>query len=193
MKCTRRNFGYTLIEVLISLGVFAMLSSIVYANFKYGNSAQNLTQAQKEFIQTVRSAQNLALTGTVPDSLGALPYGYGVVYEYPAGTQALIFATTAERVTYNAITDTIIQTVPMKTAVTLETCEPQGQAIPESCTPQAPCTCNIFFTSGDAIASITNGVGNPQTSIQTKLQNVATDRQKTVNINTQSGTIEVGP
>jgi len=192
MQFIKRNFGYTLIEVLISLGVFAMLSAIIFANYKYGNSAQNLTQAQKEFIQIVRSAQNSALTGTVPGSLDVLPYGYGVVYEYPAGTQALIFATTEERVIYN-VSDTIIQTVPMKTAITLESCEAQGLPPPGSCTPQAPCACNIFFTTGDAIASITNGEGDPQLSMQTKLQSAATGRQKTVNVNTQSGTVEAGP
>ena len=57
--------GFTLIEVIVSIGIFAMLTTLVYANFRQGEKQEELNQSALELADNLRRVQNLGMSGQV--------------------------------------------------------------------------------------------------------------------------------
>ncbi|MFA5069878.1 MAG: type II secretion system protein [Patescibacteria group bacterium] len=69
--------GFTLIEILISLGIFALLLGIIVNGFMSTKKIENIKQGALELVTNIQKAQNLALTGISHNN--AVPVGgYGV-------------------------------------------------------------------------------------------------------------------
>ncbi|MFH1366926.1 MAG: prepilin-type N-terminal cleavage/methylation domain-containing protein [Patescibacteria group bacterium] len=89
--------GFTLIEILISFGIFAILMGIVLSGFMDTRKLERLRQSALELVSTLQKAQNYALTGYAVS--GIVPVGgYGVHFNLdlvnPANTEYFIFADT---------------------------------------------------------------------------------------------------
>lgn len=56
---TLHERGFTMIELLVAVGVIAIISSIVFASV--GSKQKNLSRATQKFAQDIRRAQNLSL------------------------------------------------------------------------------------------------------------------------------------
>jgi prepilin-type N-terminal cleavage/methylation domain-containing protein len=52
--------GFTLIEVLVVAGIFALIASMIMADFRNGNRLQRLTAAADELAANIKKAQGLA-------------------------------------------------------------------------------------------------------------------------------------
>lgn len=61
----RRQGGFTLIEMLISLAIFAVVTAFVTANFRVGRQGDELRIASQLAASAVRRAQTAALAGQV--------------------------------------------------------------------------------------------------------------------------------
>jgi prepilin-type N-terminal cleavage/methylation domain-containing protein len=96
MEKYKRHFknGFTLIEILISFGIFAILMGIVLTGFMDTRKLEKLKQSAAELVSTLQKAQNYALTGYVSD--GVVPIGgYGVHFDLnPNNTNYFIYADT---------------------------------------------------------------------------------------------------
>lgn len=79
MKLPRshRN-GFTLIELMVVVGILALVSGIMIPSFSNYTRNQSLKQAQENFKSDLRSIQNRALTGTGSDKT------YGTTPPLPA-------------------------------------------------------------------------------------------------------------
>lgn len=110
--------GFTMIEMLISLSIFAVVTAFVTANFRAGRQSDELRQSTQLLATAIRRAQTMALTGqTVPYCQGGtndmkvcpngtnpecgggtcvrdLPKGYGIHLTTVAATaaKAVLFA-----------------------------------------------------------------------------------------------------
>jgi prepilin-type N-terminal cleavage/methylation domain-containing protein len=105
--------GFTILELIVSLAIFAMMTALVLS--KYGNFNQNilLTNLAYDVALTVRNAQSYGLnvkssTRTANDF--SKPYGvYFSKAASPANTTIIFFTDTNSNDVYTAGTDAIIQ------------------------------------------------------------------------------------
>ncbi len=74
---SHRN-GFTLIELMVVVGILALISGIMIPSFSNYTRNQSLKQAQENFKSDLRSIQNRALTGTGSDKT------YGTTPPLPA-------------------------------------------------------------------------------------------------------------
>lgn len=82
MKLPRSvNKGFTLVELMIVVGILAIVSGIMIPSFSTYTRNQTLKQAQENLKSDLRSAQNKALTGTGSDTLiNGNPVLYWAIY-----------------------------------------------------------------------------------------------------------------
>lgn len=66
--------GFTLIEILISISIFSLLSSFVVANYQANEKAKRLKNQAQLIVSGLERAQNMALTGEAV--AGIVPLGY---------------------------------------------------------------------------------------------------------------------
>jgi len=63
MKHTHKTTGFTLIEVLIVIGILGMMLTATYAPYSHYQKKALLKQWQKEIVQSIYEARNLAING----------------------------------------------------------------------------------------------------------------------------------
>jgi prepilin-type N-terminal cleavage/methylation domain-containing protein len=69
------NLGFTLIELMISIAIFAILSSMVLVNFRANDKVHNLKNQAMLVLDGIKTAQTSALSGRLVDN--SLPDSYG--------------------------------------------------------------------------------------------------------------------
>ncbi len=109
MDILKKNKGFTVMELLISLSIFIVITLLVISNFRIGDKRSRLRLHAQEVASALRDAQNLALTATpLPD--GYVPAAYGVHFA-PNQNSYLIFAelSTPANYLYNEGVDIDIQ------------------------------------------------------------------------------------
>lgn len=73
--------GFTLIEMMIVVGVIAIVSGATMPSFVKYLDIQNLEQVRQDILSDLRSVQNKAMTGEAADQLiGAAPVAYWGVH-----------------------------------------------------------------------------------------------------------------
>lgn len=66
MKNTSKKIlGFTLIELIIAMGIFALLLGLSLANFRRGQKMDDLKQATEEMVSNIRQVQNLGMSGKI--------------------------------------------------------------------------------------------------------------------------------
>jgi len=79
LKNKKNNFGFTLIELIVSLSILMLLSSVGINMVKDFNGNQKLESAKEEILANLRLARNYAMTNQL--SIGAT----GVVFNLNNG------------------------------------------------------------------------------------------------------------
>lgn len=192
--------GFTVVEVLISVSVFAILSTMVVVNYRNGNKVQNLNQSVGIVEQTLRFAQNKALqsAGTQSCVSGTctlnVPKAFGVYFQYPAGKELIIFADTKNQSgqstpnnLYDVGQDEILEKRSLSNDIVLNSCQASAPACGVT-----PCSCSIAFTTntGDVFINATSG---SQVSANIELQNTKNTNKKNVLLNGITGVVEQDP
>lgn len=108
--------GFTLVEVLTTLFIIAILSGIIFANYRQSNRLYNLLRAANKLAQDIRVVQQMALT-TKQCCGGIIPYGYGVRLN-TGGTNYLLYADIDGSEDYND-GDAAIETVNFESGTTI--------------------------------------------------------------------------
>jgi len=67
LKFRRSRPGFTFFEVIISVGILVILSSVVLQSFIVARNRENTRQASLNFIEQARHAQTQSLTGQIGD------------------------------------------------------------------------------------------------------------------------------
>lgn len=147
-----RAAGFTLIEMLVSLSIFAVMTGFLMASFRTGKQADELRIASQVGMTVIRRTQTRALagstvkicrggsrdlkicpTGAAEDCPGGIcstevPLGYGVRFDTAAGASsaAIEYADTNGNMTYDDGEE--IQKTPLSTTpnVTVKTVTPSN-------------------------------------------------------------------
>lgn len=198
---------------MVSIAVIGLLATLVFANFRSGNNTQNLTATENELLERLRLVQNYALTGrsTLACDVGAqknfsctkdtdcpdgacrqnIPEYFGIHYTYPQGNKMIIFADRKNQAgqdmadkRYSEQQDEILETIPFKNNISLESCETPAEQI---CANPNQCDCDIVFQAGDG--KIFTQAEEYRSAI-IKILNTSSGKEKYVQINGKSGSIE---
>jgi prepilin-type N-terminal cleavage/methylation domain-containing protein len=73
--------GFTLIEVLISIAIFGIISTLVIAGYKTGRYSAELNYGAEDLVNLVKKTRHMAFTGKVyklDDRIKVPPGGYGI-------------------------------------------------------------------------------------------------------------------
>lgn len=102
--------GFTIIELLVSLGIFVVVTTMVVANFRAGSRSDELKITAETLVSNLRRAQNMALAGQLTDGVTP-PGGYGVYVKLAEADRYVIFADKNGNLVYDdgeALVDGII-------------------------------------------------------------------------------------
>ena len=92
LQANKTRAGFTLVELVITMGIMALISAVVLANYPKLNQEIIMSRAARELASTIRDAQSRAsavkqLPGALP---GQFPDNYGV--HLGVGTQYQLFS-----------------------------------------------------------------------------------------------------
>ena len=62
MILLKNNKGFTLIELIVSVAIISIISSIMVANYRHGGSSEELNIAAQNLVSEIRKAQGYALS-----------------------------------------------------------------------------------------------------------------------------------
>jgi len=83
--------GFTIIELLVAMGIFIVITSMVVANFRTGSRSDELKIAAEALVSNLRKAQNMALAGQLKDGVSPAG-GYGLYFKLADSDRYIIFA-----------------------------------------------------------------------------------------------------
>lgn len=87
------NSGFTIAEMMVVLGIFAVVSGIILFNYRSFRTNTTVNTVSQEIALTVRKAQSYALGLQASGVLASLPVkGYGVRFESTRPDQITFFA-----------------------------------------------------------------------------------------------------
>lgn len=126
MHAFPRVTGFTLMELLISIAIFLIITAMVIVNFSSGKYRDELVGAGSILQAAVREAQALTNAGATALCPGqvtpAVPVGgFGAYFKQPS--TVYVFAdceTTNSRFAYSASDDTVVRTIQLSDNVTLD-------------------------------------------------------------------------
>jgi type II secretory pathway pseudopilin PulG len=130
-KIKEENFrGVTLVELLVIISIVALLSALVFPNYKKEAQQLALQRSASKLYQDSRRVAEMSISSSICQkcTIKDVPAnGYGIVLEpqnshtqYIDNTKYIIFAHNdpdTDNYYYNTTTDTIIETVKLETGV----------------------------------------------------------------------------
>lgn len=142
--------GFTMVEVVLMLGIIVFISSIVLANFPSVSGSINVQKTAQGFALNLRRVQNqaLAVRAVQGPSGPVVPPAVGINITTAAQTTYIMFADMNTNRVYDAASDIIIETVSVESRARL------FELRDELNNPQT--VINIVFTAPTADATIYN-------------------------------------
>ena len=98
MRLPKYSSGFTIIELLISMSIIAILAGGIVPSFSKYINDQNLKQAQEQLKSDLRTVQNRALTGALSDRVinDVRVSHWGVLFTSGSGTSLQYFVSTLD-------------------------------------------------------------------------------------------------
>jgi len=151
-KRTFLSQGFTLVELIVSISIFAMMTALVVAKYGTFNQSVLLTNLAYDMALTIRTAQTYGVS--VRQEGGGFKYPYGVNFNLsvPTQSQFIFFADVDSSGSYNG-EDILLNTYTLK----------RGATIKDVCIGTGPSDCplhpqsiplNITYTRPDPDARI---------------------------------------
>ena len=130
MNKSKQQSGFTVIEIVVAAGIFAMIALLYVTNFKSFAQGRAVESNADKIAANIRQAQIWTLTGELAPS-GSRPYGYGINIDSPctSGTCTYkVFADTCNPTNhvYDNGCDTIVSTEPLDALVSVASVSPSG-------------------------------------------------------------------
>lgn len=108
--------AFTMIELLITMGVIALFTSLFFVDYGAGSNSLALERVVKKTAQDLRKTQEMAMSATIGETN---TNGYGIYFDKTSGNEKkyIIYSNTNSNMYYESGTDTIKETVNMETGV----------------------------------------------------------------------------
>jgi len=155
--------GFTLVELLVVIAIVAVISAIVFANYREGEKQFGLQRSAYKLTQDTRRAQNMAMGARTTG--GDIPEGYGVYFNSAAPGQYILFADEGDGLYGSGDTD--VETLELESGVSIT-----------DLSPASPLT--IVFYPPDPSVLIS---GNPAITSSSITLNYQGGSSKTISVN----------
>ncbi len=99
LKYKKNNLGFTLVELLVSIFIIAIISGIFLANYNFAEKSSGLSMAAQKLVSDIRQAQNFALG--LKEFKSNKPKGGWGVYFRKNDNKYIIFADVNENGLYD--------------------------------------------------------------------------------------------
>jgi Tfp pilus assembly protein FimT len=166
-KNTNQVWGFTIVELAVSMLIIGLISTIVLANYNTGRRQEALNRSAQRLAVAIRQAQNYALFSRVGTKCSTPTGGYGVYIL--SASQYIIFGDCNGNHVYNSVADDLISTVSVEQSVVIKS-DQQPTVIGASMTFEPPI--GKFYYNG-----------SPPTVPKTiTLRDPANDKQKTITL-----------
>ena len=124
--------GFTLVEMLVVIGIVAILGGIAFVNFRPGNESLALDRASHRLAQDIRRATSLALQAKDVDncvSPSEPASGYGVYLKESSPGEYIIFGDCDHqpgggKEGYKSGKDVIIETITLEAPIVIDSLTP---------------------------------------------------------------------
>ncbi len=116
-KSKSNQQGFTVTEVLIVMGIFAVISGAVLVNFRQGEKISAFLLATENIASDLKKIQIQSLSGIVPEE--AVASGYGAYFSLGQADRYLLFKDNGDQL-YESGQDTVIETVFLPSGLALE-------------------------------------------------------------------------
>ncbi|MCF7835726.1 MAG: prepilin-type N-terminal cleavage/methylation domain-containing protein [Candidatus Marinimicrobia bacterium] len=174
--------GFTLIEVLVVIAITALLSGMVFANYKDSQKRYALAQDAQKLASDIRKAQNMTISGkeiagVCSGGVGQSCYGYGVYMEEDDNFY-IIYADWDDDKVYKSSQDGLAETIFLSGVIGINSVSfPNGKL-------------DIFFKSPDPTTFINGASGASVDPAEIVLGVIGNDAMtKTISV-TSSGLIK---
>lgn len=172
----KRKFGFTVLELLIAIGIFALISASLIVNFRAGEKLSNLNFGSQSVAQEIRRMQAMALGAKSVPGYG-IPGGYGARFESASNTRYILYADKNNDKIYTDATELLdggIVNLPY--GVIINSYAPSGASI------------DIVYTTGNGLIFI-NGA---QMALEARvvLEHPGLGKTKTIIISLLSGLVK---
>lgn len=92
--------GFTLLELMVIIGIMVILSLIVLPNYRQGERQFLLQRTAHKLAEEIRAVQNMAISGReCPECGGQKPDGYGIYIDAPQ-KEIIVYADTNDNQFY---------------------------------------------------------------------------------------------
>lgn len=125
-----KNLGFTMIELVVAMGVFLSLFLIVIVNFRSGEAVNELRLETQKIASDIRKVQTLAMTGSTYGSQSIGVGGYGLVFTDMSGTISYkIFKDDNADGDYDDGSDTLLETKTLASDFNQLSFDPAGTTV----------------------------------------------------------------
>ncbi|MEW6610900.1 MAG: prepilin-type N-terminal cleavage/methylation domain-containing protein [Patescibacteria group bacterium] len=172
--------GFTIMEMIVTIGIFAMMTLLYTANFKGFQFGLAVESNADQLVSSLRQAQLWALTGELVG--GSRPDGgYGVTLTSPCTSGVCTFTVFGDTCSptlhqYDNGCDTVIRTEKLNSQVSVT-----------SVTPSSPLTVISTFPTSESYVNATKG----QSATITLTHRAQTEKVKTISFDGVSGQITI--
>lgn len=109
--------GFTLTELLVVIGIIALMTAVVIPNARLGNKRLALERSAQKLAQDIGRALELSLRVQEYNCSTGSVSGYGVHFDINTPTVYLLFVDCDNNQTYNPSQDGIVETIELESGV----------------------------------------------------------------------------
>lgn len=181
-----RRPSFTLIEIMVSVAIFAILTSIVFASLAQEKSRAAIKQAADQFAVDLQDMQNRAQSGIITSGVTAA--GYGLLFTYPPGNsyQTFVDATggtyTADLYDSGASPDPTLLTRTLSSNIRII-------KLTDSTNIPSYNRADVVFHVPNATVSLLGNISTSLTNLTIKLKNIQLNVCYAVSIQKTGGTV----
>lgn len=175
--------GFTLVELLVSIFIIALLSAVIFANYRQSGQQFALQRSANKLAQDIRRAQEMTMSAK--EFGGSVPPGYGVILDKTWDVKKYRLYADEGSEFFNPA-DTIVETIDLERGVIIKKIEDIDIPL------KTYDSVSINFKPPDPIVNIRYNVGPPGLSETIITLSLETDQNKTkiISVN-KAGLIEI--